>query len=631
MNLPRLSSSEWIDRDRDIYEQIRSATSREQLEMVQSLDVLVSVVREGTRRLRSLAYSKGQDSCGYQTLLERDVEMLCSLLHASLTQYPSSRYSGKDALALLEFGSMLATLDLRTDFARYLFETIATYSAVRESDLAFRVTLERLLLLSRTDGHLSETKDGLLDLMKRIYVAKDRNSVSAIAGAYAELCLRERKTRHAYRALRFALHYYYPDMAPLQGLTQQILGLSSGMMRLLTGKDYENSTRIICSLTAISSLLQRLPFRKFGALRLIRGVRRKYICAINYAAKIPRYYLHWAACVNETSESASRSTLSDRPLFQQRKHPEHILITRAMGGIGDLLMMTPGIHALRSQYPQSEIHMAIPRPLFPVLSTNSEVNLVDIHRERLDPTAYDRWFNLTDCPTVRVEPATAPNVKMCRIEIFSASLGIGARALSQSGTRPHFAFSEEELDFQKAFFGDHGLHSRSVIGVHLKSADSYKDYPHMEDLVRSLLSLPDTRVLLFDGEPIHGFDYPGVIKVDYLPLRKAFALASGCRMIIAPDSAFVHLAASQDIPCLALYGPTDGRVFTKFYDRCRPIDSRESLPCVPCWRHEYTPCKLTGRHESNCLSAIPVEKIVEETRRLLSELGRQGKRYGESH
>ena len=623
----KMVASEREDRDRDLYDRILSATAEERLELVQSFEIMAPVVREATRKLRGFVKEKGQDSCAPPRKLQEDVEIICGLLRAFMTQHPPSRFSSPDALTLLEFGSSLRALLLKTDFTRYLFDSIVNCPAVRQSDLAFRVNLERLLLLSDIDGNSDESRVGLLNLLRSLYLARDRNSVAVLTEAYANLCLQESKTRHAYGALCFGLHYFYPEMAPMYRLTTQVLRLSRGTTRLLINRDVGISTKLICCLTRIVGMLQDLPVRTFGVLRLVRSVLRTYNYTINYATNVPSYYKHWAACVNRTSESVASSIPSDRPLFRRQKHPENILITRAMGGIGDLLMMTPGIHALRNKHPKSEIDVAIPRPYFPVFRANADVVLLDIHRENLDPTSYDLWINLTDCPAERVEPATAPNVKRSRIEIFAASMGIGTRALRRSGTKLRFAFSEEELTFQRDFFRANGLSRHAVIGVHLKSVDSYKNYPHMEELVDSLRSLPETKVLIFDDEQIDGFDYPGVIKVDNLSLRKAFALASGCSIMIAPDSAFVHFASSQNIPTLALYGPTDGRVFTKFYDLCRLIDSRESLPCVPCWRHEYIPCKLTGRQESSCLGAISVEKIVEESRRFLSQVGQPGRRH----
>jgi hypothetical protein len=42
------------------------------------------------------------------------------------------------------------------------------------------------------------------------------------------------------------------------------------------------------------------------------------------------------------------------------------------------------------------------------------------------------------------------------------------------------------------------------------------------------------------------------------------------------------------------------------------------LECLPCWRNENIPCKLTGMRNSACLESIPINKIVIELEKLLN-------------
>ncbi|MBT8386641.1 MAG: hypothetical protein KJO12_04455, partial [Ignavibacteria bacterium] len=128
------------------------------------------------------------------------------------------------------------------------------------------------------------------------------------------------------------------------------------------------------------------------------------------------------------------------------------------------------------------------------------------------------------------------------------------------------------------------------------------------------------KVLLFDAEKIEGFEYENVIKIDSFSIRKAFALAYKCDVIIAPDSSFVHFAAAFEKPTVAIYGPIDGKVRTKLYPNCTYVDSRKSLGCLPCWRNENIPCKLTGMRNSACLEGIAVKQIIEVLENKLKEI-----------
>jgi ADP-heptose:LPS heptosyltransferase len=174
--------------------------------------------------------------------------------------------------------------------------------------------------------------------------------------------------------------------------------------------------------------------------------------------------------------------------------------------------------------------------------------------------------------------------------------------------QPLYYINAHEKELQRLFWHQNRLNGKTVIGVQLHADESYRDYPHMKTLVKTLAER--FSVLVFDGKPIEGYNFDNVIKIDSSSLREAFALASGCDFIIAPDSAFVHLAGALAIPCLALFGPIDGKLRTSDYPSVDYLDSSQHLGCVPCWRNESIPCKLTGMRQSACMMSIPVSDIV---------------------
>jgi ADP-heptose:LPS heptosyltransferase len=177
--------------------------------------------------------------------------------------------------------------------------------------------------------------------------------------------------------------------------------------------------------------------------------------------------------------------------------------------------------------------------------------------------------------------------------------------------------SETEREFQADFWKRHGLPGRTVIGVQLQAAETYRDYPHMKDLVEKLSQ--DAVVLLFHAEKTAIGTGGSVIDPGAVTLRQAFALAAACSTIVAPDSAFVHFAGAMNIPCVALYGPIDGRVRTMHYPAAVSVDARSVLRCAPCWRNEVIPCKLTNMRNSACMANIPVTDIAGALNRVLKE------------
>jgi len=286
-----------------------------------------------------------------------------------------------------------------------------------------------------------------------------------------------------------------------------------------------------------------------------------------------------------------------------------ILITRAMGGIGDFLMMTPAILALRHQNTNEDIVLAIPKAYFSIFK-DFPIKLFDIETEILDTTVFRKWINLTDCPAARTESRTLPNVKWNRIDIFAKSMGVTGQAFKNLNRIPSFYTNEQEKTWGTEFLNKHKLLETKLVGVHLASADTYKDYPHINELIAKLAE--KAKVLLFHGEKIDGYDSPNVIKIDHYSFRQAAILVQQCNVMIVPDSAFLHLAAVYHIPTIALFGPTGGKIFTKHYPNATVVDVANELPCVPCWRNEHIPCKLTNGRESVCMKMITTSRIIEQ-------------------
>ena len=412
-----------------------------------------------------------------------------------------------------------------------------------------------------------------------------------------------------------------PEIVFALGRASLLTGRAAFLKRLLfdgLGTFYTNldERRTMCSLL-------RRTYR--GALRLLLGdpgLKDKLVFAA-----------HWTAFGLSSRLGTLRGTV-ERALLgavyvnhywrpgrsRGRTQPaacagHSVLVTRAMGGVGDLLMMTPGLHALRWKVGEP-VSLAVPRRYFPLFEGNTDIRLVDIHA-KLDPAACAQWRNQTDCPAARTEARQAPRVRRNRIEIFARALGVRGRALRRMDRKPRYFLSEADRAFRDRFLTERGIRHRHIVGVQLRADESYRDYPRMPALVEALAR--EHAVLLFDQRPIEEYEHEGVVKVDRYSLRQAFALLSGCDVVVAPDSAFVHASAALDVPCVALFGPTDGRIRTADYPLCRFLDARRELRCVPCWRNEEIPCALTGMKRSVCLGEIGVAQIEAAVEEILAQ------------
>ncbi|SFW63675.1 MULTISPECIES: glycosyltransferase family 9 protein [Desulfovibrio] len=289
-------------------------------------------------------------------------------------------------------------------------------------------------------------------------------------------------------------------------------------------------------------------------------------------------------------------------------HP--VVVTRAMGGIGDLLMMTPGLKALARKHPDREVWFAIPKGFHQLFYGFESIKTVDIDHLELYQEDCFALHNLTECPASRVETSTLPNVKQNRIDIFAAAMGITAKELDSVGRTPVYTVTDEERLWAISYLAQKNLEPGQAIAIQPYAADAYKNYPHMELLATKLAR--DTSVLVFHNSPLQGYENENILKVDNCTLRQSIALLSQCKMLVAVDSAFVHIAAALAIETASLFGPTNGELFTKYYDKCHVIHGHNVTNCHSCWRNKFVVCPRTHSNTSKCLYEIDIEYITEE-------------------
>ena len=86
------------------------------------------------------------------------------------------------------------------------------------------------------------------------------------------------------------------------------------------------------------------------------------------------------------------------------------------------------------------------------------------------------------------------------------------------------------------------------------------------------------------------------------PLNQVLSLVSRMRLIIAPDTAGIHLAGGVGVPILGVFGPTDPIIRLGNYQKATwmPINCKKH----PCW---YSTCK-----KKNCLRKISARDVYKK-------------------
>jgi ADP-heptose:LPS heptosyltransferase len=396
----------------------------------------------------------------------------------------------------------------------------------------------------------------------------------------------------------------------------QIAKTYRGTLRALIASDVPLKFRIPYLLSNLARFMSTVPiFRWLGLDKPVRWGNLALLFIFEW------FFIRKNELFREANRLALGNTLPPKPKLYERlksklfeRRAPRVLVTRAMGGIGDILMMTPGLRALSKKYPNAQIDFAIPKSFHSILERLPNVRLLDIDEDAINLHDYKRWINLTDCPAGRVENRQSPNVRRNRIEIFAKAMGIYKRRLINSvGLLPFYQTRNDELDWARVYLNQLNPNGRPVIGVQPYAADTYRNWPYMEQLVSELAK--NYFVLVFHHEPTQGFEYESVEKV-VQPLRKSIALASVCTKLIVLDSSFLHFSAALKVPTIAIIGAISGRLRTKSYPNVQLLAPRKKeFPCYPCWRHEHKPCHLTNGRESICLRSISVDNVISKLKK----------------
>lgn len=111
-----------------------------------------------------------------------------------------------------------------------------------------------------------------------------------------------------------------------------------------------------------------------------------------------------------------------------------------------------------------------------------------------------------------------------------------------------------------------------------------------------------------------------VIAAGETSLSVAAAMIERCSVLICNDSGLMHVAVAMQTPVVAIYGPTDYRrtaPLGKIHTMVRKLD----IICSPCFRLEGD-SQVTSCPHQNCLNTIEVDEVLEAVTLKLKSLSK---------
>lgn len=350
-------------------------------------------------------------------------------------------------------------------------------------------------------------------------------------------------------------------------------------------------------------------------------------------------------------------------------HVEAILLL-AVSGIGDLVMASPVIRALRRHFSGAKLTLVVLKQrgtaeVFRGSKWVDEVLVYDTHGSLaekihfllgLRQRKFDLSLTLYPCrgwwgamvsfvagvkmrlaheyrlglypraqllyhQTIPVEP------RLHYVDLNLELLRVLSVPVTEKTRQLLFPLSRDEKEWAREFLRQRGITANDkLIGIHpgCRMEDAAKRWPaqNFVSLIEFLGKQYSVWIILFggpdEGELVEqiarevGRFNPRLITATGMDLKRVAALISCCDLFVNTDSGLGHIAAAFGTKQVTIFGPAVLEHTRPFNEQA--IVVRENLPCSPCYKvGEAIRCN----NNFACLRNLPVKQVTEAIAKLL--------------
>ncbi|SUP40328.1 glycosyltransferase family 9 protein [Veillonella criceti] len=344
---------------------------------------------------------------------------------------------------------------------------------------------------------------------------------------------------------------------------------------------------------------------------------------------------------------------------------KRIVVTFLMH-LGDVILTTPFLHALRQAAPDSHITFVMDRKLKEVMQYNPNIDrIVCIDKKGRDNsiaalqniakyvrqsggkpdvvinlhpnerTSFFAWALhgkvTTGMSHFLFRPFMTKYTRLDRKTRHAADMYInvleqlGVTDTSNKGLEIYTSPEWEKT--VAAFYQKHGVSDvDTVIGFNVGSAVPEKRWPQERFAqVADYFCEKGYKVVFFGGPMdvdmvdsvvVHMHHTP-IVATGQFSLGELAAAIHRCSLFITNDSGPMHVAVSQHVPLVALYGPSNPKFYGPYTKNCVVLESMETYEVGKSMKQVIKEGKYKG------LSVISVDSVIEAAQSLLCETGNE--------
>ncbi len=279
-------------------------------------------------------------------------------------------------------------------------------------------------------------------------------------------------------------------------------------------------------------------------------------------------------------------------------------------GIGNMVMFTPTIRAIKEQLPKAHITVLGRQPSVQVIEG---WDMVDQVLTQPDDRSYDIGFltiwsqdyNQLYGERIRGQCRTIYTINMDNVDSHEVDHHLKiARLLGYTGPRPETFCMVKDVDVP---------YSGKLAGLSDTTVNNgdweRKRWPYYPELARRLLERGYTVVLIGgkgEAERFRPEDWPdGVINaLGKYDIRETAGLIRRCELFIGNDSGPAHMAAALGVKTFVIFGATRTTKNRPYGENVKVIS--KFLPCSPC---QYTP-RWSSCSDWRCMRDLGVDDVL---------------------
>lgn len=331
--------------------------------------------------------------------------------------------------------------------------------------------------------------------------------------------------------------------------------------------------------------------------------------------------------------------------------------------IGDLLLVTPVLRALRTYFPQAHLALLTDSKLADLVRLNHNIDeLLTIDKKgyhdklinyikfigEIRNRNFDLVINLHKNERASFIAAFSGAQKIVGYSTWGPGLlfdqVLDNRKRQKHQVHAHFDVLKETLGMTT--FDDRGIEmwlseeaqakadeiwkksfpdgSRTIIGLNIGASWPTKRWPkeYFAELADRLVDEGygiayfggpmDVEIVEQTIDLMRHKQNPHVVQLTgKVSLMELGALLKKCRVFVTNDSGPMHIATAMKVPLVSMFGASPVQGFWPYNDIS--VVLKTPLPCHPCYKHS---CKLGGLE---CMYAISVDTVFEATLRQVVE------------